>query len=83
MKRPTADDLTAALLGVEGWHTTAALLPVYLDWAAREGRDTVNAKTLGEALRSNSCLDSIRRRGVTVWYVDKEGLECRNWFVQT
>lgn len=81
MARPTMTDLQSALAGVEpGEYRTAQLLPMYLEWAEREGREAVDAKTLGECMRKELCLESRKSHGATIWVFTREGLECRNWY---
>ena len=82
MARPTFEDLQAALSGVEpGEYRTAQLLPVYLEWAGRKGRSPIDAKTLGECIWKELCLESRKTHGgANVWILTREGLECRNWY---
>lgn len=82
MPRPSWDDLKAAFSDVApGEYLTRDLLPIYLEWVKVAGKPEIDAKTLGEALAAETCVENAGiERGLRIWYVAPEGLNCRNWF---
>lgn len=83
MSALSREDLRAALEGAEGEHLSRDLLPKVNTWLECEGRQPVDVKTLGEAIRRELCLESRRYKGSTVWIVTPAALAGRDWFTET
>lgn len=67
-------DIRSFLAGMKpGYYRTADLYPRYLAWTARENRDPVTAKTLGEVIRRKLTPERGAAHGhVAAWKITAE-----------
>lgn len=73
--------LQRALQGLDGWYSSAELLPTYNTWAAHEGKPETTIQELGQSIGTQFTCDSRKAHDNTkVWKIDERALNHRNWF---
>ncbi len=78
------ENIKAALSHLpEGNYATADLYPHYEEWAKTQDQAPVAYPVFATVLLRSSCLESIRKGGTRIWYVERRALDCRNWFERT
>ena len=78
-------DLTAVLTGLApGWYLSRDLLPRTNVWLKSQGRDSITAHALGNALHRVMMLERRNVHGnVRAFRITPAAVEGRDWFVET